>query len=61
MKVEVDKSLCIGCGSCVSSCDKCFELGDDGKSQVKEDCKGECCNLKEVAANCPVQAITVKE
>jgi len=60
-KVSVDKNLCIGCGSCVSSCDKCFELGTDGKAQVKESCDDRCCDLVSVADNCPVQAITVTE
>lgn len=60
MSVEVDKSLCIGCGACVSTCAACFELGDDNKSYVKDKCKENCCDLSEVEANCPVQAITVK-
>lgn len=58
--VEVDKSLCIGCGACAGSCPDCFEMGEDGKSHVKKTCKENCCDLDEVAANCPVQAITVK-
>ena len=61
MKVTVDKSLCIGCGACASACDCCFELGSDGKSQVKNDCANDCCDLSEVADNCPVQAISVEK
>lgn len=60
-KVEVDKDLCIGCGNCVTDCPKCFELNDEGKSEVKEGCGEDCCDLSEVADNCPVQAITVKK
>jgi ferredoxin len=58
-KPTVDKSLCIACGACVSSCPDCFEFGEDGKSQGKE-CDGSCCDLHEVADNCPVSAITVE-
>lgn len=61
MKIEVDKSLCIGCGACASSCPDCFEMGEDGKSHVKEKIKEDCCDLNEIADNCPVFAITVEE
>lgn len=60
-KITVDKNLCIGCGNCVSDCPDCFELNDEGKSEVKESCKEDCCDLSEVADNCPVQAITVSK
>jgi len=58
--VKVNKEKCIGCGLCVSVCPDVFELGDDGKSQVKKgaSCEGkDCC--KEAAEGCPVDAITV--
>ncbi|MDD3481044.1 MAG: ferredoxin [Patescibacteria group bacterium] len=58
-KVKVDKGLCIGCGTCVSMCEDCFELSDDMKSQVKGTCTADCCNLKEVLEACPVAAITL--
>jgi ferredoxin len=58
--VEVDKSICIGCGACASACPDCFELGDDGKSHVLTACKDDSCKLGDVAENCPVGAITVK-
>lgn len=57
MKVKVDKNKCIGCGLCVSLCPDVFELGPEGKSQVKGE-EGEC-NLKEVAESCPVGAIEI--
>lgn len=60
-KIEVDKGLCIGCGSCVSSCSECFEFGNDGKAQVKEVADDRCCDLESIADSCPVQAITVRE
>lgn len=58
-KIVVDQEVCIGCGSCVSACPECFELNQDGKSQViSEVCS---CDLGEVALDCPVQAITVTD
>lgn len=60
MKAEVDKNLCIGCGNCANKCPKCFEILDDGKSHVKEDCKEGDCDLKAVADDCPVSAISVE-
>jgi len=35
MKIILDKSKCIGCGSCQAVCPKLFELGEDGKSHLK--------------------------
>jgi ferredoxin len=61
MKIKVDTEKCIGCGTCVSLCNECFEI-KDGKSHPKsEDCKCESCDLKEVASSCPVEAITIEE
>ncbi len=58
MKVSVDGEKCIGCGACVSVCPDVFELGDDGKSTVKEkETEMECC--KEAKDICPVDAISV--
>jgi len=59
MKAEVNKSLCISCGTCVSMCATCFEFGDDGKAQFIKNVENCECDLSEVADSCPVQAITV--
>jgi ferredoxin len=58
-KVTVDESLCTGCGLCASNCPEVFEIGDDNIAHVVS---GECktCDLKEVADQCPVNAIAVK-
>lgn len=55
--IKVDENLCSGCGTCVSECPNCFELGDDLKSHVKE---GGCsdCNIDDVMADCPMGAIS---
>ncbi len=49
---------CIGCGTCAMLAEEAFEIGADGKSQVKEGAL----QLSEekllmVAQNCPVKAI----
>ena len=58
--VKVDKNTCIGCGACASTCPGVFEMGGDGKSQVKakfDAKKNEKC-IKEAINNCPVEAIS---
>jgi ferredoxin len=51
----VDKDTCIGCGACVSICPDGFEMGNDGKAQVK----GEADCAQSAADSCPVGAIKV--
>lgn len=34
-RVVVDKNKCLGCGTCVALCPEIFELGEDGKAEVK--------------------------
>ncbi len=53
--VEVNKTLCIGCGACVVTCPTGFEMGPDGKSQVKDN-NADC--VAAAVAGCPVAAIT---
>lgn len=61
--VKIDKEKCIGCGLCESMCSEVFELRDDEKAHVKNQsgCKSGSCDCKDVAASCPVQAITYEE
>ena len=61
-KIKVDDT-CIGCGLCVSQCEKYFEFNDEGMSQAKdieldENDKKEVLNIVE---SCPVGAIVVEE
>lgn len=59
--VKVDSEKCIGCGLCESTCPAVFELGDDGKSHVKDAEACEDCDCKGAADNCPTQAIKYTE
>ena len=61
-KLTVSDS-CIGCGLCVSQCEKYFEFNDEGLSTVKkeiidEEDKAELFNLVE---SCPGEAILIEE
>ena len=59
MKITIDDSLCTGCGLCASNCPDVFEVGDDNIAHV---ITGSCgsCDLKDIAGQCPVNAIEVK-
>ncbi len=35
MKIVLDRENCIGCGSCVAACPDYWEMGDDGKADLK--------------------------
>jgi ferredoxin len=57
--VKVNKEKCIGCGYCASVCPEVFELGEDGKSRIKENAdleKNKDC-IKEAKEGCPAGAI----
>ncbi len=61
-KVKINKEKCIGCGYCASVCPEVFELGEDGKSKVKENSdfeKNENC-IKEAKNGCPAGAIEIE-
>ncbi len=55
--VKVNPDACIGCGLCVSICEKksVFVMNDDGKAEVKNNCDCPC--IKDAIESCPVNAI----
>jgi len=55
--VSIDKGICIGCGACVSTCEKVFEMKDDGKAHVKKGADTKLPCVKEAISGCPVDAI----
>jgi len=56
--VKINKSKCIGCGACASSCPQVFEMGDGAKAHVKTNAKKDAKCIKEAINNCPVDAIS---
>ena len=59
-KVRIDESKCVGCGLCVNNCPDCFELNDESIAKLKSaECSG--CDLKDIASQCPTEAIIVEE
>lgn len=59
-KITIDDSLCTGCGLCASNCPDIFEVGDDNLAHViSSSCNCTSCDVKEVADQCPVNAISV--
>ena len=72
MEIILEKSKCIGCGSCIALCPKFFEIDEEGKAHLKgsefdikteeetlEVSKLEC--AEETVEICPVQCIKIKK
>jgi len=70
MKIILEKTKCIGCGSCVALCPRFFELDEEGKAHLKkseldkktnketlEISKPEC--AEETLDVCPVECIKI--
>lgn len=64
-KIILDKSKCIGCGTCWDLCDKFFEADEDNKSSLKNSSNGQEVEVEEIgcaqlaADTCPVKCITI--
>ncbi|MFH1841429.1 MAG: ferredoxin [Candidatus Nealsonbacteria bacterium] len=69
-KIILDRSCCIGCGSCQAVCPKRWKLAEDGKAELLGGTKiegGEKFELetddvgctKDAADSCPIQCINV--
>jgi len=69
MKIIHEREKCIGCGSCVALCPKFWEMGEDGKSTLKNGKRKSEGNFEleiteagcnqDAADSCPVQIIHV--
>jgi len=70
IKIILDRSKCIGCGSCAAVCPLYFEMVEDGKSHLKNSQKNtdeiesveisEPGCAKDASEVCPVQIIKVE-
>ena len=58
-RVEIDKGLCIGSGTCEALDPKVFQVGDDGIAYLVDGATADESLLHEAAASCPSGAITV--
>lgn len=69
MKIILEKSKCIGCGTCVALCEQFFEITEEGQAHLKESQTREeneelevedvgC--AKDTEKACPVQCIHIK-
>jgi len=61
MKIEINREICIGCGTCASIAPETFEIDDEGKSTVKNPKGNDEATILDAAKSCPVGAITVKD
>ncbi|MDZ7798656.1 MAG: ferredoxin [Patescibacteria group bacterium] len=57
---KIDKEKCTGCGTCVALCPEVFEIGEDGKSKVKNSKGCEECDCQSTVESCPEEAITLE-
>ena len=66
MKVFIDHSKCVSCGSCVAVCPEVFEMKDDGTVDVKKEYQDKEipkeleAKVREAHDVCPVVAIVVE-
>jgi ferredoxin len=58
MAYKIDKSKCIGCGSCAAVCPRGIKMGDDGKAEIKDQKEAEKCKAENI---CPMNAIEKDE
>ena len=58
-KIEVNKDVCIGCGSCVAIAQDTFDFGEDGLAEAKNEEITE--EVRDAAEACPTDAIELSE
>jgi ferredoxin len=60
-RVRVDPGLCVSSGMCVSSAPSRFEFGPDQHSRPVSELIDEDEAVRDAAASCPVEAISVTD
>ncbi len=61
-KINLNKSLCIGCGACVAIASEYFDFDDNGLSNIIKPLEGEAPEeVLEALSSCPTNAITLVE
>jgi ferredoxin len=60
-KIEIDKKLCIGCGSCNAIAPKTFGMNADMKAEVKKGVQDNDKTILQAAESCPVFAIKLTD
>jgi ferredoxin len=60
-KIKIDKSKCIGCGTCAALAANTFEIGSDMKAKVKKVDGDDDKTILQAAESCPTQAIELTE
>lgn len=61
-KINLNKSLCIGCGACVAIDATHFEFDDNGLSSIIKQIETEpSSELLEAISSCPTNAISISE
>jgi ferredoxin len=62
MKASIDRSGCIGCGLCASTCPEVFRIAEDGLAEVCGDQVpvGAEDSAAEAQEGCPVSVITLE-
>ena len=61
IRIEQNREICIGCGSCAAVCPANWEMKDDGKASPKKTKLDEMGCNKDAEDSCPVTCITVVE
>ena len=66
MKVSIDQTKCVACGSCVAICPEVFEMKEDGTVDVRAEFKGKDipkeleAKVQEAHDMCPATAIVIE-
>ncbi len=58
-RIEIDRELCIGAGTCVAMAGEVFELDDENKAVIKDPKGADDASILLAAQSCPTKAIKV--